>query len=173
MVCVRKHVENPCAAQAIVLLLDEDARIPGERGRMTGHVDDSLWRNPPEFGNHGFGTRARRIENDDIPRFAHEAPVAFRKVGGQEARVLDAVALRVARGARDESRVALNAKDGACVPRERQAEVAETAIQIENAVTRLGPRGRNDLGDHSGIDYGVDLHEIGRGELELDVEVPQ
>ena len=57
------------------------------------------------------GRRAgpRRIEHDDVPRLAEEAPVGLHEIGSEEPRVTDAVQLGVAHGARDEPGVALDA----------------------------------------------------------------
>src|SRR5690606_1846380 len=90
-----------------------------------------------------------------------------------EARVLDAVRPSVPDRARDEPRVALHTEELAPASRERQREVAEPAVEIEDPIVRSDLRELDCRGDHLRVDDAVDLNEIGRREDERDVEVRQ
>src|SRR6185503_5969702 len=134
---VRKHVEDACRAQCEAVLLDERACVAGQRRGVTGHVDDAPHSARVELRDRPLGSCPRRIEHDDIPALAIEAPAGRHEVGGHEPRVLDAVAPGVAHGSRDEAGVTLDSEQRARTLRERQAEVTEPAVQIEHAVRRL------------------------------------
>ena len=98
-------------------------------------------------------------------RLAVEAPVGLQEIGRHEARVADAVQRRVAHGARDEPGLAFDAEQLARALRERQAEVAEPAVEIEHAVRGLDGREPHGRRDELGVYVRVDLHEVRRQEL--------
>ena len=99
------------------------------RGATCAHLHDCDVRAGP-----------RRIEHDDVPMLAKEAPIGLCEIGRQEPRVAEAVERRIAYGARDQAGLALDAEYRRRALGERQAEVAEAAIQIENAVAGLDSR---------------------------------
>ena len=82
--------------------------------------------------------------------------------------IRDAVSRRIGPGPRHQRGVALDAVDLGDLQRKRQAEIAEPAEQVERAVA-VGcgvQQSKSRASTISAFELAVDLHEIGRRELD-------
>ena len=78
----------------------------------------------------------------------------------------DAVPRRIGASARHERRIALDAVDRGDLHRKRQAEVSEPAEEVERAIRGLRRQQLDCARHHELVERAVDLHEIGRRELD-------
>ncbi len=90
-----------------------------------------------------------------------------------EFRVGDVIAPRIMPGAFDQSLLALHAHYPLRTASQRQREIPEPAKQVQNGSGGCHPEHLHGAGDQCLVDLRVDLHEIGWGEFQLQVESRQ
>src|SRR5690349_1528433 len=132
---MREHVHDAGGAQRKAVLVYEDARISRQASRVAGDVQHDLRAATRNDRQDFERTGTRRIEQYLVvgpprPRSVHHRWLS--EIAGHELDVRDAVQLRVAARASDQSRVALDAEDMRAAARQRQREIAEAAKQVEH-----------------------------------------
>ncbi len=128
-----KHVDRPHACQPIAGL-DQLGGVRGERRRVAGDVDDPLslaLDHPADdlLGEPGAGG----VDDEDVGSAGRleQRPHAGAGAAGDEPRVLDPVAARVALGVGDRLGDDLEPPHLACVRREGQTDRADPAVEVE------------------------------------------
>jgi len=86
---------------------------------------------------------------------------------------LEAVGTRVLARTRDQRLAALDADHGGAAARDRQAEVAQAAEQVGDALARPRIEQLHRAPDQQAVDVHVDLGEVGRPEVHAHVELGQ
>src|SRR5690606_27430607 len=110
---MREHVHHAGGDEAETMTLDQRPRIARERGRMAGNVHDVVAALARQVVEHRRRARTWRIEQKLVPVCASPWCIALvgGEIGRKELDVADAVARGVLARARDQRRLALDARD--------------------------------------------------------------
>ena len=134
MMRMRKHVRNARREQPISMLMHQRPRIAGEGRRVARDIRDAPRRHFGHLPYHRLGTGARRVEHYRIPILPQETPPGLIQVGRFKLHVLQTVEPSIGRRPSHESTVAFNAEHLASLPGKRQAEIAQAAVEVKDAV---------------------------------------
>ena len=168
---VREHIEYPGGLEAETVLYAQDLGIAGQGRRMAGYIHKT--QDPAQIQGLDGPQRpyARRVEDDALESAAQDGAgrVGGAQIAGKKRRVLDAVAPGVFPCPFDEPPIALDPDHLAGPAGERQAEIPRPAIEIEDPIVPVRCQEIHDVCDQRTVDRGIDLYEIVRLELDLDL----
>ena len=163
---MREHVRDAGGAQPIPLRVDQLLRIPRQRRGVARHISDTAWRHAFHLRDGRASTRARRIQDDEIPGLAHKAPLRLRQIGRDETGIRKAVTARIVRRAGNETALALNTEYRGSMPREWQTKIAKAAVEIQDSIGRLYAQQLDRATYHRLVNVRINLNEVRRRKLQ-------